>query len=82
MTYQRFLDPAYTDTPITLILNDEPINPWDPLCLSEKNTEILHDKEHKALLEDGKELSFHLKAAILPRVEDWSSPDAHSKSKN
>lgn len=82
MTYQRFLDSEYTDNPITLTLNGDVIAPWDPLCLKEEKTEILHDKDHKVKFEEeGEELSFHLKAAILPRVEDWSSSEAHSKAR-
>ena len=77
MTYQKFMDKDFTDAPVKIIVNDVAISPWDPFCRKELKREVLHDKDHKAQLETGEELSFHLKAVMLPRVEEWSDENAH-----
>ncbi len=78
MTFQKFIDKEFTDAPIELKVNDAIVDAWDPFCRNEDKREILHDKDHKAQLDTGEELAFHLKAVILPRVEDWSTPEAHA----
>lgn len=81
MTYQKFLDSEYTDRPVTIYVNDEKVEPWDPFCRTEKNREVLYDKEKTALMDTGEGLPFHLKAVLLPRVEDWSSPESYSNAR-
>ena len=81
MTYQKFIDKDFTVSPVEIRVNDVVIEPWDPLCRTESKREVLHDKQHKARLDTGEELPFHLKAVLLPRVEDWSTSEAHSKAR-
>ena len=53
MVYQRFLDSQYTKSPIKIYLNDQVIEPWDPFCISEKDTTLSGKANIKAELPDG-----------------------------
>ena len=81
MTYQKFIDSDFTEKPIEIKVNDQIVDAWDPFCRTESKREVLHDKDHKAQLETGETLNFHLTTVLLPRVEDWSTDEAHSKAR-
>lgn len=81
MVYQRFLDSSFTKNPVSIRLNDVEIYAWDPFCKKEINREVLAEKNNKVKLPDDSEKSFHLSAVLLPRKEDWSSPDAYKEAR-
>lgn len=71
--YQRFLDSNFTDVPnIEISLNKTLVDPWDPFCRSEKETEELASKRVKVNLPDGRESFFTLKAYAIPRRDTYS----------
>ncbi|MDY3216964.1 MAG: ATP-binding protein [Sodaliphilus sp.] len=80
MVYQRFLDPQYTETPITIYLNDVPVEPWDPFCLAETETTCTGHQVVRAELPEGGFSQFTLNAYVLPRKEKFSSLEAYSKA--
>lgn len=77
MVFQRFLDPAHTEAPnVEITLNGELIKPWDPFCLDEPSTEKVADYPIAISLEGKDEdLVINLKAYVLPRKEDFSTPE-------
>ncbi len=82
MVYQRYLDPNFTECPtVKLYLNDEEIKPWDPFCKSESLTKKLDTKVVPVELPDGTKSSFLIEAYLLPRVEEFSSPEAKSEAR-
>lgn len=82
MVYQRFLDASYTQCPtIKLYINEVEINPWDPFCTNEPNSKSLAKKEVQVELPDGTTTSFYVEAWLLPRIEEFSSPQAKSNAK-
>ena len=81
MVYQRFLDPEFSENPVTIFVNDERVDPWDPFCRNESKREVLAERDQQIELEDGERKSFHICAVLLPRVEDWSSPEAHTNAR-
>ena len=79
--YQRFLDPNFDKVPnIVINLNNEKIKPWDPFCLSEKNTEELAVKTVKVTMPNGEESGFTLKAYAIPRIDTYSSKEAEKEA--
>jgi len=81
MVYQRFLDSKYTDKSISIYLNDEKVEPWDPFCISESETTHTGHQIVKAELPDGGFSKFTLNAYVLPRKENFSSQEVYSKAK-
>lgn len=77
MVFQRFLDPKHTEAAnVVITLNGETIQPWDPFCLDEQTTEKVADYPITIELEGSDtELVINLKAYVLPRKEDFSSPE-------
>ena len=80
MVYQRFLDSDYCDKPVKIYLNDQPILPWDPFCLSETGTSNSGRADVKVELPNGEESKFSIRAYVLPRKEDFSTLEAYSKA--
>ena len=82
MVYQRFLDPSFEDVPtIKLYVNENEVLPWDPFCTSEPNSKSLAKETVKIELPDGKQTAFTIEAWLLPRVEEFSTPQAKSDAK-
>lgn len=76
MVYQRFLDVNDKRArDIVMTLNGTSINPWNPFCESEPETELVAEKSIPVEL-NGKTAEFQIRAFILPRREHFSSPDA------
>lgn len=81
LVYQRFLD---TNDPrarnVEIELNGEQINPWDPFCIDLKKDPVL---EHTQPVEmaNGEETSFTVRAFVLPRKEEISSPVARANAR-
>lgn len=81
MVYQRFLDHEFEGVKhFSLFLNDEPIKPWDPFCLKEPKTQLLASQPVKVEF-GGKESFFNIKAYLLPRVDEFSNPQAKKDAK-
>ena len=81
MVYQRYLDPNNKDCPtVKLYLNDEEIKPWDPFCISDGSNKLVSTNV-PVELPDGTKTSFLLEAYILPRPEEFASPEAKSNAR-
>lgn len=81
MVYQRFLDSRFENVPnIELILNEEPVQAWDPFCIDEPLTRLIAKQDVTVEISSSKKSSFSLKAYILPRVEDFSSKEAKANA--
>ncbi|PGZ77308.1 ATP-binding protein [Priestia megaterium] len=82
MVYQRFLDPSYLEAPnVTIKINSEEIEAWDPFCTDEPGTEMVAKQAQEVEFEDGTKTSFNVKAYVLPRKEEFSSDEARKKAK-
>ena len=83
VTYQRFLDPFFTDVRnITMSIDDVLLTPWDPFCRDEKNTQIISDQSYKLLLMDKKtEAPIRLRAIAIPARKTYSSDAAESEAR-
>lgn len=83
MVYQRFLDPAFKNEAhqVRLFVNNDEIKPWDPFCKSEPNTRCLASKKVDVELPDGTMTSFQVDAWLLPRVEEFSTPQAKADAR-
>ena len=80
--YQRFLDPAFTEARnISIYLNGEEIEPWDPFCKREENTEMLAHQQVKVTMPNGEESYFTLNAYAIPRSDTFSSKEEEKKAK-
>lgn len=78
MVFQRFLDPqdprAFN---IELFINGEAIQAWDPFCTQEKETQLVAQKvPMKAKMPDDSEIDFEVRAYVIPRREQFSTPEA------
>ena len=77
MIYQRFLDDLITSAPnIVIRVNGESLSPWDPFCVSE--SELVAAQEMEV---ENTEATFKINAYVLPRGEEFSSPQAASIAK-
>ncbi|WP_157130740.1 ATP-binding protein [Halobacillus mangrovi] len=82
MVYQQYLDPIYQNiTNIDIKINGEIVEPWDPFCISEPNTELVAECVQPVKFEDGRESSFSIKAYVLPRKEQFTSVEAQKQAK-
>jgi hypothetical protein len=81
MTYQRYLDTSDSRAPnIEVIVNGNPVEPWDPYCQSETETELVASESTQVELPDGTEATFNIQAFVLPRREQFSTEDAMKKA--
>ena len=75
MVYQRFLD--RTDDRarnIEIRLDGDVVEPWNPYC--EGLSTLVAEEVQPVELENGSEASFHVRAFVLPRREEF--PDEHA----
>ena len=81
MVYQRFLDKTDTRARnVEIVLNDVPVTHWDPFCTSEENTELVG--EDNLMIEMGdKEAPLSIKAYLIPRRDEFSTPEAGTKAR-
>lgn len=80
MTYQRFLDHSDLRAPnIEIFVNDEKIEAWDPFCVREGlKPEASQDLALRSA--DGKEGILKLRAYLLPKKHEFSSPEAYENA--
>ena len=77
MIYQRFLDTLNSSVPnVKIKINDTTINPWDPFCKEFSDLVASQPIE----VEDT-DASFQINAYILPRREEFSTPEAATAAK-
>lgn len=77
--FQRFLDGSDTRAKsIKMTLNGQTIEPWDPFCRTEEESEMVADEPVVVQTPEGAEAQFNVKAYVLPRKEQFSTPEAAS----
>ena len=86
MVYQRFLDPDDDrERTMEMVLNDEAVEAWDPFCRKNKHAEMVASKKVPVDF-DGGSAEFTISAHVLPRREEFGSPqaakDARLENKN
>ena len=83
MVYQRFLDTNDERARnVVITLNNTQIMPWDPFCLSEKDTELLADEiVDVENMQNGTTSSFTVRAYMIPRRENFSTVQARDEAK-
>lgn len=73
MVFHRFLSGgAARPLPVTIALNGNPIDAWDPFATAEPETQRL-DRQAITLRHDGRNLAIRLQAYILPNQVQFSS---------
>lgn len=82
LIYNRFLDENYFEAPnVTIKINNEKIEAWDPFCKNETNTKLVAEKTRFVEFEDGTGTSFTVNAYVLPRAPEFSSEEAKKRAK-
>jgi hypothetical protein len=80
MVYQRFLDAAdLRCTNVAVTLNGDAVVPWDPFCLRESSLVAHEDVEVE--LPSGGKAAFVINAYVLPRKDEFTTPEAHTLSR-
>jgi hypothetical protein len=79
--FQRFIDDTFEDVPnVAISINGVPIKPWDPFCVD--IVEPLYDKELELEDSEGNSLGFlGIKCYVLPRKEDFPSPERQAEAR-
>lgn len=82
MIYQRFLnDNDERARNIEILINGLTIEPWDPFCKDEPETQLVAKEEKVKVVFNEQESLFSISAYVLPRKENFSTSDAHQKAK-
>lgn len=82
MVYQRFLDPEDNrEHTIRISLNGTNIEAWDPFCLKEQKTEKLADQKIEVEMPDEKKSTFHIRAFMIPRRDEFSTAEECNKAR-
>ena len=82
MVFQRFLD--HNDNRarnVNIILNTKTIEPWDPFCVSEPESKLLQEQIVPVDIQGEHIGEFHVAAYVIPRKEDFSTPEAAKKAR-
>lgn len=77
MVFQRFLD--FDDSRarnVKIELNTTPLIPWDPFCTKEPNAQMLQESNIPVDIQGEHVGSFHVAAYVIPRKEEFSTPEA------
>jgi hypothetical protein len=82
MVFHRFLGgEAFAGRDrLTVALNGEPIEPWDPFARDEEHTRALPCQVLDYDDADGRTISVEVQAFVLPGQQQFSSPEAHRRS--
>lgn len=81
VVYQRFLDPGDQRAPnLAIHLNGQPVAPWDPFC-TRVNPIPAVAKNQQVALPSGESTTFQLRAFILPRREEFPTPELRDDAK-
>jgi hypothetical protein len=80
MVHQRFIDPLDKRCPnVDIFLNDKKLVSWDPFCTGE--SELVATQTPPVETPSGTEATFTVNAYILPRREEFSTPEAAKVAK-
>ena len=80
ITFHRFLEGSATGPPLTIIVNGEKVEPWDPFSRSEERTEELPAQRFGYKAANGAVQSVPVRPFILPTRLGYSSVEAHEKA--
>lgn len=81
MVYQRFLDPSDDRARvIEMDINGKAVAAWDPFCQTVFGTEKVAEKTVPVEYDSG-EAEFTIRAYVLPRREEFGSPEAASQAR-
>jgi hypothetical protein len=75
MVFHRFLTGEQGRKRFRLLVNGNKVKAWDPFCISEPKTKVLKEIRLN-VSHEGKEGEIVIQPYILPRQEDFSSPEA------
>lgn len=79
--YQRFLDTKDSRARnVRIAVNGIPIEPWSPFCESEEETELVAEALQEVEMPDGRSATFTIRAFVLPRREQFASPESASRA--
>lgn len=82
VVYQRFLDVSFSAARnVEIYLNNKQVEPWDPFCKGEENTEELAVKTIKVTMPTGETSGFTLKAYAIPRTDTYSDKQAEKRAR-
>ncbi|KAA8754044.1 ATP-binding protein [Paenibacillus sp. UASWS1643] len=82
LVYQRFLNSEFIEAPkVTIRLDKEIIEAWDPFCSNEPLTEIVAERIQEVELPNEQMTSFSIKAYVIPRKEQFSNEEKAKKAK-
>jgi hypothetical protein len=82
MVYQRFLDPKDKRArTVQLLINGESVEAWDPFCREAKGTQKALDKTIPIELDAGGKAECSVRAFIVPRNEEFSTPAEAKKAR-
>ncbi len=78
LTFQRFIDPSFTDSPnVEISIDMSPVEPIDPFCRNEAETiPYPSPKPLSIKIDDNESYPVKMTAYVLPRPEDFSSRQA------
>lgn len=72
LVYQRFLDPKDSRARhVAIALDGKDIPAWDPYCEGRSN--LVAEESVEVELDSGKKASFHVRAFVLPRREEFDN---------
>jgi hypothetical protein len=75
MVFHRFLSGQVSRRKLKLLLNGNPIKPWDPFCRSEQKTQELQ-RVVLPIEAEGVRGEVVIEPFVLPHQDDFSSPEA------
>ena len=82
MVYQRFLDKNDNrERNIDITINGTEVQPWDPFCTKEEDTEVLVDDTVDVEMPDGSLSSFTIRAFLLPNSKNFSTSAARDDAR-
>lgn len=82
VVYQKFLDPRFGQAPnVEIFVNSLKIKPWDPFCITERNTKKVGKETFEVTLNDGTKSEFSVTAYIIPRKSEYSTLQAEKNAR-
>ena len=79
MTFHRFLAGEARGRKVRMMINGNPVVPWDPFCRDEEHTEVLDSIELDVEHEDVSG-SITLRPFIVPAQSQFSTAEAHKRA--
>ena len=78
MVYQRFLDSNdLRASTVEIRLNGAKIDPWDPFCSQEKNTQVLYEDPLEIEIPGQAEIAvLKIRCVLIPRRDEFSTAEA------